>query len=51
VHDACREVIESCQTGGGLILRPGCAQSPNTPAENVHALVESAKNNSGHVAG
>jgi uroporphyrinogen decarboxylase len=49
VEDACRELIESCQAGGGLILGPGCALPPHTPAENVHALVESAKEYSGHV--
>jgi len=49
VEDACRELIESCQAGGGLILGPGCALPPHTPAENVHALVESAKKYSGHV--
>ena len=43
VDSACRELIESCQAGGGLILGPGCALAPHTPAENVHALVEAAK--------
>lgn len=47
MQDACREPIESCQTGGGLRIRPGCALPPNTPAENVHALVESATEYSG----
>ncbi len=48
VEDACRELIESCQAGGGLILGPGCALAPNTPADNIHALVESAKKYSSH---
>ncbi len=26
--------------GGGLILGPGCALAPETPPENVHALIE-----------
>jgi uroporphyrinogen decarboxylase len=43
VDAACRELIESCGAGGGLILGPGCALAPMTPAENIHALVESAK--------
>ncbi len=48
VDDACRELIETCQAGGGLILGPGCALPPTTPAENIHALVESAGKHSGH---
>jgi MtaA/CmuA family methyltransferase len=43
VDDACHELIEVCKPGGGFILGPGCAMAPNTPAENIHALVESAK--------
>ncbi len=43
IEDACRELIESCRPDDGLILGPGCALPPSTPAENVHALVESAK--------
>jgi uroporphyrinogen decarboxylase len=43
IDAACRELIESCGPGEGLILGPGCALAPTTPAENVHALVESAK--------
>jgi MtaA/CmuA family methyltransferase len=43
VEDACRELIEICSPGGGFILGPGCALPPNTPAENIHALVEAAR--------
>jgi uroporphyrinogen-III decarboxylase len=43
VDAACRELIESCGSGGGLILGPGCALAPDTPADNIHALVEAAK--------
>jgi MtaA/CmuA family methyltransferase len=43
VDAACRELIDTCKPGGGFILGPGCAMAPNTPDENVHALVESAK--------
>ncbi len=43
VEDACRELIAVCQPGSGFILGPGCALPPNTPADNIHALVESAK--------
>jgi MtaA/CmuA family methyltransferase len=43
VDDAVRELIEGCATGGGLILGPGCALPPTTPAENVHALVEASR--------
>ena len=43
VDAACRELIETCKPGGGFILGPGCAMAPSTPAENIHALVESAE--------
>ncbi|MGA3352907.1 MAG: uroporphyrinogen decarboxylase family protein [Acidimicrobiales bacterium] len=43
VEEACRELIDICKPGGGFILGPGCAMAPATPAENIHALVESAK--------
>jgi MtaA/CmuA family methyltransferase len=43
VDEACRELIAICKPGGGFILGPGCAMAPATPADNIHALVESAK--------
>jgi MtaA/CmuA family methyltransferase len=43
VEDACREAIEIMAPDSGFILGPGCALSPETPAENIHTLVESAK--------
>jgi MtaA/CmuA family methyltransferase len=43
VEDACREAIEIMAPGSGFILGPGCAMSPETPAENIHALVEAAR--------
>ncbi|MFO7533063.1 MAG: uroporphyrinogen decarboxylase family protein [Candidatus Limnocylindrales bacterium] len=42
VVDAVREELEVLAPGGGLILGPGCALPPETPSENVHALVEAA---------
>ncbi len=43
VEDACRELIEIWKPDSGFILGPGCAMGPETPADNIHALVESAK--------
>ena len=43
VEAACREAIQIMAPQGGFILGPGCALGPDTPAENIHALVESAK--------
>jgi len=43
VEDACREAIEIMAPDSGFILGPGCALDPEAPAENIHALVESAK--------
>jgi MtaA/CmuA family methyltransferase len=43
VEDACREAIALMAPDSGFILGPGCALGSETPAENIHALVESAK--------
>jgi uroporphyrinogen decarboxylase len=43
IDAACRKLMDTCKPGSGFILGPGCAMSPITPAENIHALVESAK--------
>ena len=38
-----REAIEVLAPGGGFILGPGCALTPETPENNVMALLESAE--------
>jgi uroporphyrinogen decarboxylase len=43
VEDACREALGIMGADGGFILGPGCAMGTETPADNIHALVESAK--------
>jgi uroporphyrinogen decarboxylase len=43
VEAACREALEVFAPDSGFILGPGCALGPETPADNIHALVESAK--------
>jgi uroporphyrinogen-III decarboxylase len=44
---ACKEAIEIMRGDApyhtGFILGPGCALAPETPADNIHALVEAAK--------
>lgn len=42
VDDAVREAIDIMGRDGGLILGPGCALGPETPPDNIHALVEAA---------
>jgi len=42
VADKVREELSVLAPGGGLILGPGCALTPGTPADNIHALVETA---------
>lgn len=37
-----REALETMAPGGGFILGPGCALVPETPEENVMALMEAA---------
>ncbi len=47
VDAACREAIDIMRVGKdyhtSFILGPGCALDANTPADNIHALVEAAK--------
>jgi uroporphyrinogen decarboxylase len=40
VASTVREELEILAPGGGLILGPGCALPPLTPAENIHTLIE-----------
>lgn len=42
VEEAARAAIEALGPGGEFILGPGCALGSDTPADNIHALVESA---------
>lgn len=43
VMDECRWRLERVKPHAGYILSTGCALSPGVPAENVHAMVESAR--------
>ena len=43
VELAAREAIEILGPGGEFILGPGCALALDTPDDNVHALVETAR--------
>ena len=43
VTEAARQELSILGPGGGLILAAGCALPPETPAENIHALIEAAK--------
>ena len=43
IRERCREIIEILAIGGGFILSPGCALPIDTPAENVKAMVDAAK--------
>jgi uroporphyrinogen decarboxylase len=43
VDAACKALIEVWKPDSGFILGPGCAMGSTTPADNMHALVESAK--------
>lgn len=40
VIDKTREELDVLAPNGGLIMGPGCALPPATPAENIHALIE-----------
>lgn len=43
VVEKCREALEILAPGGGFILGPGCALPASTPDENIHAMIETAK--------
>jgi MtaA/CmuA family methyltransferase len=43
IDKACKELIEIWKPDSGFILGPGCALGTTVPADNIHALVESAK--------
>ncbi len=42
VRQAVRDELAVLAPGGGLIIGPGCALPPETPADNLHAFVEAA---------
>jgi uroporphyrinogen decarboxylase len=42
VEDAAREALNVLAPGGEFILGPGCALGHTTPADNIHALIETA---------
>jgi uroporphyrinogen decarboxylase len=42
VENACRELMDRWKPVRSFILGPGCAMGADTPADNIHALVESA---------
>jgi uroporphyrinogen decarboxylase len=43
VEAECRWRLDKVKPKSGYILSSGCALSPNAPAENLHAMVESAR--------
>ena len=43
VREATRKLISVWKPGGRFILNAGCAIPPTTPSENIHALIETAK--------
>jgi uroporphyrinogen decarboxylase len=42
VENAVREAIDILAPDSGFILGPGCALGPETPPDNIHALIEAA---------
>ena len=42
VEAAAQEAIELVAPGGEVILGPGCALGADTPADNIHALIQAA---------
>lgn len=43
VVEKCREALEILAPGGGYILGPGCALPASTADDNIHAMIETAK--------
>lgn len=48
VMEECKWRIDKVKPDSGYILSSGCALSPGVPADNIHALVESAKQYGGY---
>jgi len=42
IKQECKKLIEACGEGGGFILSSGCDVPPDTPFENVQAMVDAA---------
>lgn len=42
IEDEVREAIEILAPDSGFIIGPGCALGPETPADNIHVLIEAA---------
>lgn len=42
VTEKCKEALKNLSPGGGFILGPGCALPPDTPYENIYAMIETA---------
>ncbi len=43
VYWKCRETIEKAAPGSGFILGSGCDLNPNTPEENIFAMIQAGK--------
>jgi MtaA/CmuA family methyltransferase len=43
VSDKCREALTLLAPQGGFILAPGCTLPPDTPAGNIHTMIEAAR--------
>lgn len=43
VRAEAKALLELFRGKGGLMIGPGCALGPDTPSENIHALVEATK--------
>ena len=43
IASACRELIPIWALDGGCIISPGCGLGSNTPAGNIHAMIEAVR--------
>lgn len=43
IREACRDLFRLWKPGGRFILNSGCAIPANTPSDNIHALVQAAR--------
>ena len=43
VRSEARKLLEIFRGKGGFMIGPGCALAPDTPGENIHALVDSVR--------
>jgi uroporphyrinogen decarboxylase len=43
VERECKDLIDTCASGGGFILSSGCEAPPNSRPENIRTMIQCAR--------